>query len=488
MRVKWTTASGVDLGPAGNMYLRGRSYEQYYGSRWESSPGNRLRPVPKWERKLRAECVHQEITMVPSLLPATFATYPALAIEPPPGAGVTRLHDHEYELKFPGLRMNRPIRYVAKVLPPGHAVRPDIGDPGEDRPAASWRGSTRIGPDVGSRVTDLANQWCADLLAQRESASGVERDKLDLAIARRIAEKLGERCSYTLDLTGADADRDGVEDFLFHLRRGHCEYFASAMTVMCQGLGVRARLSTGFAGGEYGSQSGSYTVRQRDAHAWTEVHTDSTGWVVVDATPGERFDPLPSTTPGMIYTWLRDVWWDWEFAWLSHVIGYDERARRMLAGQVRQWFAGLVDRARQVARDVWQGLIELFAQGRLNPAATWFFVGVAAVALSVAGLAYLWRFRPRRRGRARGPAAPRPPTFMAQLVKLLTRHGAPLAASQTIRQWARQAARRLRLPEGELDALIDLHERVRWSGRAVERSELSGAEARVRRLRDLLST
>jgi len=488
MRVRWTTSSGVDLGPAGAMYLRGRSYERYYDSRWEPPRDGPIRGAWARERPLQADCVHQEITMVPSLLPATFATYPALAIEAPDGAMVTRSHDHEYLLKFPGLRMNRPVQYVAKVLPPGHPAWAGIGDPDEGRAGAAWGGTTRAAPDVPVRVIDLARQWCEDLLARRESASAAERDELDLAIARRIADKLGRTCEYTLDLTGANPGRDGVEDFLFYLRRGHCEYFASAMTVMCQGLGVRARLSTGFAGGEYSGQTGSYTVRQRDAHAWTEVYTDHAGWVVVDATPGERFDPPPSSAPGRAYAWLRDTWRDWEFAWFSNVVGYDEDARRELAGHVRQGLAGLADWARQVGRDVRQGLIELFAQGRLSMAAAWFFVAVAALALLVAGLAYLWRIRPRRRRRARRPAAPKPPAFMAQLLKLLTRHGAPLAPSQTRRQWARGAAEKLRLPAEELDALIDLHEQVRWSGRDAGRHELARAEGRVRHLRDLLST
>lgn len=485
MQVRMKTGAGADLGPVGGMYLRSRSYQRYHGSRWEATGLDIIRTIPAKERRLLGDCIRQEITMVPDLLPAAFATYPALRIEEPQGAAVTPSRDHEYELRTPGLRRDLPVRYVALVLPPGHRERASIGNPDED---PSWRGSTRLGSKLPPRVRELARQWCEDLLAQRESSSADERDRLDLAIAYRIAGRLGERCSYTLDLTGANPNYDGVEDFLFHLRRGHCEYFASAMTVMCQDLGVRARLSTGFAGGEYDPGSGSYKIRQRDAHAWTEVYTDRDGWVVVDATPGERFEEEPSTAPGRVYAWIRDVWRSWEFAWFSHVVGYDDRARRDLAGQVKQSYADLTGWAERMARDVRQGLIELFAKGRFNPEAAWFFLVAGALALLVAALTYFRRGGSRRRSRSRSPVAPRPPAFMAQLIKLLTRHGAPLGANQTLRQWSRQATARLGLPAGQLDGLIDLHERVRWSGRGVPREQLEQAEDRVRGLQEMLST
>ena len=39
--------------------------------------------------------------------------------------------------------------------------------------------------------------------------------------------------------------------FLYDLKRGHCEYFAGAMALMCQSLGMQARVVTGFKCDEY---------------------------------------------------------------------------------------------------------------------------------------------------------------------------------------------------------------------------------------------
>lgn len=86
-------------------------------------------------------------------------------------------------------------------------------------------------------------------------------------------------------------DRDRVDWFLFDLKRGYCDYFASAMVVMLRSQSVPARLVSGYAGGEYNADSGLYEVRQNVAHTWVEVYFPGYGW--------QRFEPTPAgyTTP-----------------------------------------------------------------------------------------------------------------------------------------------------------------------------------------------
>ncbi|HLL89732.1 MAG TPA: DUF3488 and transglutaminase-like domain-containing protein [Tepidisphaeraceae bacterium] len=119
--------------------------------------------------------------------------------------------------------------------------------------------------------------------ARRVALSVPQAD--DAAIADAIAKHLQETFTYTLDLTDAKRvrDRDPVVAFLYDLKRGHCEYFAGAMTLMCQGLGMQARMVIGFKSDEYNGQIGRYTVRQSHAHAWVEVLTLQ-GWQTYDPT------------------------------------------------------------------------------------------------------------------------------------------------------------------------------------------------------------
>jgi transglutaminase-like putative cysteine protease len=88
-------------------------------------------------------------------------------------------------------------------------------------------------------------------------------------------------------------DRDRVDWFLFDLRRGYCDYFASAMAVMLRSQGVPARLVSGYAGGELNAETGVFEVRQNIAHTWVEVYFPGYGW--------QRFEPTPAS-----YTSLPD--------------------------------------------------------------------------------------------------------------------------------------------------------------------------------------
>lgn len=82
-------------------------------------------------------------------------------------------------------------------------------------------------------------------------------------------------------------DRDGVDYFLFDLRRGYCDYFASAMVVLLRAEGVPARLVSGYAGGVLNPETRRYEVRQNVAHSWPEVYFPGYGW--------QRFEPTPAS-------------------------------------------------------------------------------------------------------------------------------------------------------------------------------------------------
>ena len=77
---------------------------------------------------------------------------------------------------------------------------------------------------------------------------------------------------------------DPVDAFLFTTRKGFCEHYASAFTTLMRAAGIPARVVTGYQGGARNSIGGYYTVRQSDAHAWSEVWLQGKGWVRIDPT------------------------------------------------------------------------------------------------------------------------------------------------------------------------------------------------------------
>ena len=75
------------------------------------------------------------------------------------------------------------------------------------------------------------------------------------------------------------SSRDPYDEFLFETKAGFCEHFASAFTVLMRAAGIPARVVTGYQGGELNPVDQIITVRQSDAHAWTEVFFPGRGWV-----------------------------------------------------------------------------------------------------------------------------------------------------------------------------------------------------------------
>ncbi len=75
-----------------------------------------------------------------------------------------------------------------------------------------------------------------------------------------------------------------VDEFLFTTKAGFCEHYSSAFVVLMRAIGIPARVVTGYQGGEMNPADGFMTIRQSDAHAWSEVWLANKGWVRIDPT------------------------------------------------------------------------------------------------------------------------------------------------------------------------------------------------------------
>ena len=116
--------------------------------------------------------------------------------------------------------------------------------------------------------------------------------------------------------------------FLYDLKRGHCEYFAGAMTLMCQSLGMQARMVVGFKCDEYSAVNDQYIVRQSHAHSWVEVRT-SKGWMTYDPTSGTPAD-LATRAKGGLWQSMVHLADFLDYTYASHVIAYNNEDRQNL--------------------------------------------------------------------------------------------------------------------------------------------------------------
>lgn len=282
-------------------------------------------------------------------------------------------------------------------------------------------------------------------------------------VARALADYLAASgdYTYTLDLRREDADLDPTLDFLWNVRQGHCERFASALAHLLRAQGIPSRVVRGFRGARP-LDDGSYAVSQQDAHAWVEalVPREATepgdrdgeialDWIALDGTPA--VDSPPAAGLSVWGLWEEVSAWQ-EKVWRELIVGYN-------AGQ-------------QSA--VWQSGLLGWAVGLP--------VGFAAGLFGALGLAWLAR---RLGGFARRPTLTGPP-WLVRLWAVLRRRGLLRPdPSRTPRELA--AAARAALADHPAAAdladvperLVALYYRARFGGVAASADELRRADDAV---------
>lgn len=151
--------------------------------------------------------------------------------------------------------------------------------------------------------------------------------------------------SYTLDLTDAarTQGRDPIVGFLYDFKRGHCEYFAGAMTLLCQSLGMEARMVVGFKCDLFNQFGHYYDVRQSHAHAWVEVLTPD-GWKTFDPTSAHEASPAEASAWAKTKNFFNFL----EYSWANTVIAYDSDNRENVIQAVDNQLANTANQGASV--------------------------------------------------------------------------------------------------------------------------------------------
>lgn len=135
-----------------------------------------------------------------------------------------------------------------------------------------------------------------DDVSQRvlEDARTITADRPTVYAKARAVETYLRGITYNDNIEAPPPGRDPVEYFLYDIREGYCDYYATAMVVMLRGLGIPARVVSGYAEGAYDPDTALYYISERDAHTWVEVFFPGLGWVEFEPTAGESQLNRPS--------------------------------------------------------------------------------------------------------------------------------------------------------------------------------------------------
>jgi transglutaminase-like putative cysteine protease len=96
--------------------------------------------------------------------------------------------------------------------------------------------------------------------------------------------KFFQKQSLTYSLKPEMLDINNTADsFLFDKRLGYCVHFASSFAIMARMAGIPSRIVTGYKADKTNSLNNYLPVKERDAHAWVELHINE-HWVRVETT------------------------------------------------------------------------------------------------------------------------------------------------------------------------------------------------------------
>lgn len=126
------------------------------------------------------------------------------------------------------------------------------------------------------------NTWHPEVIKLSDQIAETVDNQYDLVQA--YMREIASRTRYNLQAERILGDEDRVKAFLFDTQEGYCDLFASALAVMLRTQGVEARMVTGYWLDPNSMEDGAYIVRDRHAHAWTEVYFEGYGFIPFDVT------------------------------------------------------------------------------------------------------------------------------------------------------------------------------------------------------------
>lgn len=305
----------------------------------------------------------------------------------------------------------------------------------------------------GVTFRDMENYLLRELLANDPSV------KQKLAYVRQWFQG-----NYTYSTTIENPDGlDPLANFLFHEKRGYCDFFAQAGAHMLRALELPSRVAYGYAGGVYDPKQDLYTFREADAHAWTEVFLRNHGWVILDLVPAGSG---PAQAP------------------VTQATGTQEG--NPLSRFLRSEEEEIAEEAPTRDRDLfpewdWEAWLEnLWIIQHLD-----IVLGVAIAGLLLSYLIRRWRQRRTRTdSEAVGlaAAAREPPGYFRDLCELLADLHRPRSPGETLRE-SLERLKHDRIITNEFDPIEAYHYGVEYENASRSRSQEKAFRQHIRRFR-----
>jgi transglutaminase-like putative cysteine protease len=334
MSVEFSDEDGTPIHPQGEPLFRGVTLTQYEQGRWRrqlQSARHVVVSMRDYHRSSEAtpSVIRQTIKLEPNDSPTLFAMRPILEME-----AVSRLPPQLNPVDGTIFRSEPRGPYDYTVVSGTDVDAPQEGE----SPISPARLEAMLGKDMDrnlrNRLREIALPIVKDL-PEKGTEAIIDRARALESYLRESGE-----FSYTLEMSVSDHSIDPVLDFVINRKRGHCEYFASALALMLRSVDIPCRLVNGFKGGDWNDLTQSMNVRQKHAHSWVEalIAQNEKGvptWVTLDPTPATGRDESVAQVGGVggAFRPFLDIL---RYVWVFYILGYDSnRQNRLIYEPIR---------------------------------------------------------------------------------------------------------------------------------------------------------
>ncbi len=472
VRVGWPAVSAPT-----QLYWRGLALDYYDGGTWlrrvgEPEPLRMQDHVFRPEPGVKLPYTEQQFFLEPLNTKVIFAAPHAAFI-----SGPDTVKRDESQSLFTDQHAFHRFRYVVHsntTLPKADDLRTDQ--------AVSYSADMRrlylqLPPQLDARITRLAREVAGNATTNYDTTA-------------RLVEHLQNAYQYSLELNVVE-EGDPLSDFLFNTKAGHCEYFASALTILLRTRGIPARIVNGFQMGEFNERQQLYVVRQSDAHSWVEAYFPRHGWVTFDPTPAAGLNQYDEALAGL-FGWLQGMGESLQDFWQERVIEFDSYEQFSLLMNLQRSLMSWRHETGNRWLDWQTRMAEWLKPDNPNTAKTepeneaghdwmqWFnarTVSIAALLLVLAASLWWWRHTRTWRYRFRRDAAGSAVAFYEEMLTQLARFGQRRQSQQTPREFA------LQVNKPTVNELTQLYQQARFGGATLSVQQIDRVGELLRELK-----
>lgn len=277
-------------------YWRAVTYDTYTGTGWINSntdqvsfPAYALAPIASWAARTPVTAtitlmestgnvvfgapdirqMDMDVSVVASAVPGTPMDAPSLGVGFP---GAQQSDAVEFTMVHAGQTLDIGDHYTL-LSNATTATQEQLNAAGTSYPPEILDRYVQLPQDFSPRVAGLAQSLTMTATTPFEKAKAIE------TYLRTIP--------YNDAIAAPPPGADPLEYFLFDVKEGYCDYYASAMAMMLRSLGLPARVASGYAEGMLSEESGLFYMTERDAHTWVEMFYPGLGWIEFEPTAGE---------------------------------------------------------------------------------------------------------------------------------------------------------------------------------------------------------